>query len=95
MKLALLGMGRMGQEIDRLARAAGHDVVARIDIAPAPDPAPLPDQLRGADVVVDFTVPGAVLGNIEGAAVAGTRAAGELLRGLSQPDSPATGNLET
>ncbi len=73
MKLALLGMGRMGQEIDRLARAAGHDVVARIDIAPTPDPdpAPLPDKLRGADVVVDFTVPGAVLGNIEGAAAAG------------------------
>ena len=37
MKLALLGMGRMGTEIDRLALAAGHDVVARVDVATNPD----------------------------------------------------------
>lgn len=71
MKLALLGMGRMGTELDRVARAAGHEVVARIDIATDPNPAPLPDQLQGAEVVIDFTVPDAVLENIQGVAAAG------------------------
>ena len=71
MKLALLGMGRMGTEIDRLALAAGHDVVARVDVATNPDPAPLPEQLRDAEVVIDFTVPGAVLENIKEVAAAG------------------------
>jgi 4-hydroxy-tetrahydrodipicolinate reductase len=71
LKLALLGMGRMGREIDRLATAAGHEVVARIDIVTNPNPAPLPDQLQGAEVAIDFTVPGAVLENIKEVAAAG------------------------
>ena len=32
MKLVLLGRGRMGAEVERLARQAGHEIVVQLDI---------------------------------------------------------------
>lgn len=53
MKLALVGYGRMGREVERLAVEAGHEVVARID-----DGARLgAEALAGAEVAVEFSLP--------------------------------------
>ena len=45
MKIALLGYGKMGKAIERLARARGHEVVLIVD------------QLKQADVAIEFTTP--------------------------------------
>lgn len=65
LRIALLGMGRMGQELRALAHERGIAVVAALDEA---DVRPRPDDalaaLAAADVVLDFTVPEAVLDNV-------------------------------
>ena len=70
MRIALTGMGRMGEAVSRLAAERGHEIAARfdarIDRYPAlPDSAERPAALRGADVVIDFTLPDAAPENIE------------------------------
>ena len=65
MTLALVGTGQMGQAVGRLAEREGHDVGVRFDSgAPLAD-ADGPDALAGADVAVDFTLPGVALDHIE------------------------------
>lgn len=32
MKIALIGYGKMGREIERIAQDRGHEIVARIDV---------------------------------------------------------------
>ena len=62
-KVALIGMGRMGAALEALAGAHDCEVVARIDAA---DPATRiinADTLRGADVAIEFTVPDAAIDN--------------------------------
>ncbi|WP_438961723.1 4-hydroxy-tetrahydrodipicolinate reductase [Nonlabens sp.] len=59
MKIALLGYGKMGQTIERLAQMRGHDVVARIgrnDSIGA---------IQKADVVIEFTAPDSAVSNIK------------------------------
>jgi 4-hydroxy-tetrahydrodipicolinate reductase len=70
-KLALLGSGRMGLEVERLAHTANHEIVARLDSQTNPGGDALRDAIAGADVVVDFTRPEAALRNIEDIARAG------------------------
>lgn len=48
MKLALHGYGKMGQTVERVARAAGHDVVCILDID-------RDEPLAGAEVLIDFS----------------------------------------
>ena len=48
MKIALHGYGKMGQAIERLAREAGHEVVAIFDTGKTP-------ALNGAEVLIDFS----------------------------------------
>ncbi len=71
MKLALLGSGRMGREVERLAHVAGHEIVASLDSQTNPGGDALRDAIADADVVVDFTRPEATLRNIEDIARAG------------------------
>ena len=71
MKLALLGSGRMGREVERLAHVAGHEIVASLDSQTNPGGDALRDAIADADVVVDFTRPEAALRNIEDIARAG------------------------
>ena len=55
MKIALLGYGKMGKTIERLARERGHEVVLIVDEnnrATCTD-----DQLKQADVAIEFTTP--------------------------------------
>lgn len=58
MKIALLGYGKMGKTIERLAAERGHEIVLKIteDIDKA--------DLHKADVAIDFSVPDAAFKNI-------------------------------
>jgi 4-hydroxy-tetrahydrodipicolinate reductase len=67
MKIAITGYGQMGQITEQIAAEDGHDVVSTID--PAIKSAKFKElnkeNLCGADVVIDFTVPAVVLENID------------------------------
>jgi 4-hydroxy-tetrahydrodipicolinate reductase len=51
MNLALIGYGKMGREIERLASSRGHAVVATIDVD---SPPPTTETLRSTDVAIHF-----------------------------------------
>ncbi len=68
MKIALIGYGKMGKEVERVARLRGHTVCATIDRS---DSAATHKEIDGsgsclkdAEVVIDFTVPAAAIENI-------------------------------
>lgn len=66
MRLALLGYGRMGHEVDAAAQAAGHEVALRIDEADnAGGAAITATAFEGIDVAIDFSRPHAVFDNID------------------------------
>jgi 4-hydroxy-tetrahydrodipicolinate reductase len=58
-KLAIVGYGKMGRMIDSLASQYDFEVQARIDIGDDFQ------QAKGADVAIEFSVPDAVVGNVE------------------------------
>ena len=65
MILGLTGRGRMGSEVERLARADGHEIRLSLDEYSNPDGIGLTkDALAGIEVVIDFSWPEAVLENI-------------------------------
>lgn len=55
MKLALLGYGRMGKEVEQIAHERGHNTPLVIDHSSAPLKG---NELTTADVAIDFTLPG-------------------------------------
>jgi len=57
MKIALLGYGRMGKEIEKIALQRGHDIVLKVEEEQAYD-------ISVADVAIDFSVPSAAFSNI-------------------------------
>lgn len=61
MKIALIGYGKMGHAIERIALERGHEIVARIDIANHADIDS--DAFRSADVAIEFTTPATAFGN--------------------------------
>ncbi len=61
MKIALIGYGKMGKEIEALAKERGHDVPLIIDIDNADDLNPA--NLEEVDVAIEFTVPDAAVDN--------------------------------
>ncbi len=63
MKIALLGYGKMGQIIERFAQERGHQVVLKITRENLVELNL--ENLRKADVAIDFSTPEAVLGNID------------------------------
>jgi 4-hydroxy-tetrahydrodipicolinate reductase len=66
MNLALIGYGKMGRMVEELALARGHRIVFKIDIEGNEQGQALTAaNLKGADVAVDFSIPDAVLRNIE------------------------------
>lgn len=67
MKIALVGAGRMGAEVERLATETGYPVVARIGRGDPIDA----DSLAGAEVAIEFTEPGAAPANLVALARAG------------------------
>lgn len=80
MKIALLGYGRMGREVEAVAVEDGHQVVLRMDVDEAGSPdvgvaSPGDDvdaRLAAADVAIDFSVASAVPAHVERALRAGT-----------------------
>lgn len=62
MKIALLGYGKMGQIIERFALERGHDVVLRIGLENVQDFTV--ENLKQADVAIDFSAPDAAVDNI-------------------------------
>lgn len=57
MKIALLGYGRMGKEIEKIAISRGHEIVIRKDVDNKID-------ITLADVAIDFSVPNSAYNNI-------------------------------
>ena len=58
MRIALLGYGKMGKVVERIALARGHKVVLKIDKNSGPY------NIQLADVAIDFSAPEAAVGNI-------------------------------
>lgn len=55
MKIALIGYGKMGKEIERIARSRGHEIVCIIDVNNQEELAG--EAFRSADVAIEFTSP--------------------------------------
>ncbi len=55
MKIALIGYGKMGKEIEKIAIARGHEIVSIIDINNQEDFNS--DSFKSADVAIEFTNP--------------------------------------
>lgn len=71
MKIALVGYGKMGREIERIALNRGHEIVARIDVNNQEDFAS--DAFRSADVAIEFTVPQVAMNNYRRCFAAGVK----------------------
>ncbi len=62
-RVALIGMGRMGAALDGLAASHKCEVVARLDAADAEGHGISAETLAGADVAIEFSVPEAAIDN--------------------------------
>ena len=69
MKIALLGYGKMGKIVGRIATDRQHEIVLMIDKDNQHDFTA--ENLARADVAIEFSTPGTVIGNIEGCFEAG------------------------
>lgn len=61
MNIALIGYGKMGHEIEKIAKERGHNIVAIIDVSNTDDfdsPA-----FKSADVAIEFSIPASALNN--------------------------------
>jgi len=63
MNIALLGYGKMGKIIEKIATDRGHEIILKIDEDTLSDMTV--ENLKKADVAIDFTRPDSVLGNIQ------------------------------
>ena len=64
MKIALLGYGKMGKTIERIALERGHEIVLRVDASGEYD-------LSVAQVAIEFSTPQSAFANISKALSAG------------------------
>ncbi len=55
MKIALIGYGKMGKEIERIAQSRGHEIVSIIDVNNQEDFQS--EAFKSADVAIEFTAP--------------------------------------
>lgn len=63
MKIALIGYGKMGKEIEKIALDRGHEIVLKIDVA---NPEDLTIRnLQTADVAIEFTIPSSAVSNYQ------------------------------
>jgi 4-hydroxy-tetrahydrodipicolinate reductase len=63
MNIALLGYGKMGKTIEKIATDRKHNIVLTIDFYNQDEVTT--ENLQKADVVIEFSTPGSVLGNIQ------------------------------
>ncbi|MCI9043450.1 MAG: 4-hydroxy-tetrahydrodipicolinate reductase [Muribaculaceae bacterium] len=69
MKIAIIGYGKMGHIVERIARERGHDIVSVIDVDNQADFDS--DAFRSADVAIEFTTPATAIDNYRRAFAAG------------------------
>jgi Dihydrodipicolinate reductase len=55
MKIALIGYGKMGKEIEKIALSRGHEIVSIIDLGNQEDFAS--EAFKSAEVAIEFTAP--------------------------------------
>ncbi|HRZ97828.1 MAG TPA: 4-hydroxy-tetrahydrodipicolinate reductase [Paludibacter sp.] len=65
MKIALIGYGKMGKTIERIAMERGHEIVSVIDVDNIDDFDS--DAFKSADVAIEFTTPHVAVSNIRSA----------------------------
>ncbi|HRV07184.1 MAG TPA: 4-hydroxy-tetrahydrodipicolinate reductase [Acidobacteriota bacterium] len=68
LKIALVGLGRTGSEVERAAQARGHEVVARFDVD---CPLRAASELAQAHVLIEFSLPTVVPDTLQIAATRG------------------------
>ena len=61
MKIALIGYGKMGKEIETIALDRGHEIVLKIEITNPEDLTK--ENLQKADVAIEFTTPASATAN--------------------------------
>ena len=71
MKIALIGYGKMGKTIEKIAIERGHEIVSIIDIDNREDFGS--EAFRSADVAIEFTAPTVAYDNCKEAMVAGVK----------------------
>ena len=71
MKIALIGYGKMGKEIEKIALNRGHEIVSIIDINNQEDFES--DAFKSADVAIEFTNPMVAYNNYMKAFKAGVK----------------------
>ncbi|MDR3272701.1 MAG: 4-hydroxy-tetrahydrodipicolinate reductase [Flavobacteriaceae bacterium] len=59
MKIALVGYGKMGKAIEKIAVAQGHIITAKLEEKPAQK------NINGADVAIEFTTPASAFENVK------------------------------
>lgn len=69
MKIALIGYGKMGHAIERIARERGHEIVSIIDLHNSADIEG--EAFATADAAIEFTTPSTAPDNVMRAAAAG------------------------
>lgn len=62
MKIALLGYGKMGREIEQVALSRGHEIALKVDANNAETFSP--GMLSGADVAIEFSTPASAVSNM-------------------------------
>ena len=62
MKIALIGYGKMGHIIEKIAKERGHEIVSIIDMHNTEDFGS--ESFRSADVAIEFTIPSSAEGNV-------------------------------
>jgi 4-hydroxy-tetrahydrodipicolinate reductase len=67
MKIALIGYGKMGREVEQVALSKGHVITARIDPLSGERTTPhlSPESVSDAEVCIEFSQPQAAVENIE------------------------------
>jgi len=71
MRIALIGYGKMGKAIERIALGKGHQIVLKIDLDNGYEMTP--ENLSKADVAIEFTGPASASANLLKCADAGIR----------------------
>lgn len=61
MKIALIGYGKMGKEIEKIAKGRGHSIVSIIDVSNAHDFES--EAFKSADVAIEFSTPDTAFDN--------------------------------
>jgi len=61
MKLALIGYGKMGKEIEKIALERGHEIALKIDVNNQKDLTV--ENLKKCDVAIEFTMPASAVSN--------------------------------